>query len=65
MAQLLETLKNILSFIMQVISFPIHMLMLLRGVPNFTQGVWWLPLNALAIFAAILVVSVILRVFSK
>lgn len=64
MAQLLEGLKNILSWIAQLISFPIHMWQLLTGAPGtITEGIWWLPLEAIGIILSILVLAILLKVF--
>lgn len=64
MAQLLEGLKNILSWISQLISFPIHMWQLLTGMPGtVTSGIWWLPLEAIGIIVSILVLAILLKVF--
>lgn len=66
MAQLLEGLKNILSWIGQLMTFPIHMWQLLTGFTGtVASGMWWIPLEAIGIIISILVLAIILKVYSR
>lgn len=68
MAQILEGLKNIITFIGHVISFPVKILQLVYGWDFGAiaeSAIWWLPVTAVASLVSILALSVIFRVFSK
>lgn len=68
LAQLVESVKNILTWIGYIISFPIKILELLYGwdVGDLVaKGMWWLPVAASACIVATLAISLIFRVFSK
>ena len=68
MGQILEALKNIVTFIGHVISFPARILQLLIGFDIgdiVGKGFWWLPVTAAGCVVSILALSVIFRIFSK
>lgn len=68
MAQILEALKNIVTFIGHVISFPVRIIQLLYGFDIsaiVTDGFWWVPVTAAACIVSILAISVIFRIFGK
>lgn len=66
MAQLLEGLKNILSWIAQLMTFPIHMWQMFTGFTGtVASGIWWIPLEAIGIIISILVLAIILKIYSR
>lgn len=67
-AQLLDSLKNVVTFLGHVISFPIKIVQLLYGFDTaaiVSNGMWWLPVAASGCIVAILALSVIFRIFGK
>lgn len=68
MGQVLEALKNVVTFIGHLISFPVRILQLLYGfdiADIVSNGFWWLPVAASACIVSILALSIIFRVFGK
>ena len=68
MGQILEALKNIVTFIGHVISFPVRIIQLLYGFDIsaiVSNGFWWVPVTAGACIVSILALSIIFRIFSK
>lgn len=68
MGQIVEALKNIVTFIGHVISFPVRILQLLYGFDIsaiVSNGFWWVPVAAGACIVSILALSIIFRIFSK
>lgn len=67
MSQIVEGFKTVITFLYNVISFPIKMVRLFNGMDfdSVTNSMWWLPAGALACIVSILAIAVIFKIFGR